>query len=73
MTPLPEAGALSVILGRVLINNSDPDVRFRGITGHRNATLNRSKMTEAVRKLSERFRIAAPSENFCDLYGSARR
>jgi hypothetical protein len=28
-------------LGRVPINNSSPDVRFRGITGHRKAALNR--------------------------------
>jgi hypothetical protein len=32
-------------LGRVLINISGLDVRFRGITGHGKATLNRSKMT----------------------------
>src|SRR5215813_7510239 len=29
-----------VVLGRVLINASGPDIRLRGIIGHRKATLN---------------------------------
>jgi hypothetical protein len=33
----------ALTLGRVLINRG-PDVRFQGITGHRKAALNRSKM-----------------------------
>ena len=36
-----------VDLGRVLINASGPDIRLRGIIGHRKAALNRSKMTRS--------------------------
>ena len=32
-------------LGRVLLNASGPDVRFRRITGHRKTMLNRLKIT----------------------------
>src|SRR5262249_45837364 len=35
------------LLGRVLINASGPDIRLRGIIGHRKAALNRSKMTRS--------------------------
>jgi hypothetical protein len=43
-------------------------------TGEHSATAGRDiKSTEAVRKLGERFRMAARSENFLDFSRSARR
>ena len=45
------------LLGRVLINNRGPDVRFRRITGHRKAAFNQSKMT---RRKRQTFCITSP-------------
>jgi len=52
------------VLGRVLINTSGPDVRFRRIAGHRKTTLNRSKKTQAVRKPSASVRTTVAEAEF---------
>src|SRR6516162_11203501 len=44
---------LLLVLGRVLINNRGPDVRFRGIKGHRKAAFNRSKMARSGQGLTD--------------------
>ena len=52
-------------LGRVLINNSGPDVRLRRIIGHRKAAFNQSKMT---RRKRQTFCITSP-RRFLGLLG----
>jgi hypothetical protein len=54
----------------IAVRNARKDDQTRGLGEHK-AKLPLS--TEAVRKLGERFRMAARSENFLDFSRSARR